>query len=237
MEGISAEGSLDGALLSGEEILALATGAGYRPGAVSLVVSEADGDVPVVVSGWRKQPIWSDVTNDRCRDLGIGAGELNGTPLYVLLFGLSEEDAFAASTAALRDTKRVREELLAAVNRERAARNLPAVRRNAALDSAAEGHARDMLAREYYGHESPEGTNAYRRSLQAGYNPARVGENIAHGQTSIEEVMEDWMKSPVHRENILNPFFTEAGFGIAIGRMPSGYQVLWVQVFGRPQSR
>ena len=45
--------------------------------------------------------------------------------------------------------------------------------------------------------------------------------------------MEGWMASSGHRENILNPTFEDAGFGFALGRLPDGYQVIWVQSFGK----
>jgi uncharacterized protein YkwD len=93
-----------------------------------------------------------------------------------------------------------------------------------------------MLARAFYGHESPEGRDAWSRARTAGYRALIVGENIAQGQSSLEEVMTGWMESPEHRKNILNPLYAEAGFGLAVGRNAQGYQVLWVQVFARPLS-
>ena len=73
------------------------------------------------------------------------------------------------------------------------------------------------------------------RTREAGYAADSVGENIAKGQRSVDEVMKGWMQSNEHRRNILNPMFTEAGYGVALGRMPQGDEVLWVQVFGRPR--
>ena len=60
------------------------------------------------------------------------------------------------------------------------------------------------------------------RTREAGYAADSVGENIARGQRSVEEVMEGWMASPEHKKNILDPKFTEAGFGVALGKMPGG---------------
>jgi uncharacterized protein YkwD len=45
------------------------------------------------------------------------------------------------------------------------------------------------------------------------------------------------MASDKHRANVLSKVFTEAGFGLAIGKNRSGYQMIWVQVFGRPRIR
>jgi uncharacterized protein YkwD len=62
-----------------------------------------------------------------------------------------------------------------------------------------------------------------------------VGENIASGQPSVDQVMDGWMASDEHRPNILSKVFTEAGFGLAIGKNRGGFQVIWVQLFGRPR--
>lgn len=55
------------------------------------------------------------------------------------------------------------------------------------------------------------------------------GENIAWGQTSIDEVMRGWMKSTGHRKNILNKQFTHAGFGYALA---SDGSIYWCAQFG-----
>ena len=49
----------------------------------------------------------------------------------------------------------------------------------------------------------------------------------------IPEVMDGWMASDEHRANLLSRSFTDAGFGLAVGRNRAGFQILWVQVFGR----
>jgi len=61
---------------------------------------------------------------------------------------------------------------------------------------------------------------------RAGYNWQFVGENIANGQRSVSQVMLEWMNSPEHKKNILDPDFTEVGFGY--------YNDHWVQLFAAP---
>ena len=51
-----------------------------------------------------------------------------------------------------------------------------------------------------------------------------LGENLARGQLTAEEVVKDWMESPGHRRNMLEPKFTELGIGI--------FRDMWVQNFG-----
>ena len=200
-------------------------------------MAQADGSPAEIVDYWRGRAdsIWKDVLSDRHRELGIGVSSLDGVPLYVFLFGVTSGESFAERTEGIRDGARVRRELLAAINRERAAHRLRPLRAHPQLELAAQGHADDMLKRGYYGHASPEGAMVLERTRLIGYPALTVGENIAKGQTSVSEVVEGWMGSPEHRRNILDPFFRETGFGIAIRRAPQREQVLWVNVFGEPR--
>ena len=49
--------------------------------------------------------------------------------------------------------------------------------------------------------------------------------------------MDGWLHSPAHRANLLSSVFTEVGAGVAYGKNDNGWQVLWVQCFGRPRGR
>ena len=75
-------------------------------------------------------------------------------------------------------------------------------------------------------HSGPGGDNVADRCTQAGYNYSAVGENVAEGQTSVYEVMNSWINSPEHYQNMVNPAYTD--FGAA---MTNDY---WTQVFACP---
>jgi len=63
-------------------------------------------------------------------------------------------------------------------------------------------------------------------------NPKQgVGENIAKGQKSVAEAVNDWFRSPGHCANIMNPNFTEMGIDYFVSKGGSKY---WVQVLGSP---
>lgn len=98
------------------------------------------------------------------------------------------------------------------INAERSAEGLAPLRRDAALERAAFAHAKDMAARGYFDHVSPEGQTPRRRLLAAGDCGLLTGENIAKGQRSTEEVVRDWMASEGHRRNNLNGSFVRGGF-------------------------
>jgi uncharacterized protein YkwD len=216
-----------------------ATEAGYEPRLVSEIAATADGDVAAVLSEWRRENGVSarELVGADYREIGVGVSFKTETPLYVLLFALSWEDFFHQKTAGFADLERVRREMLARVNRERAAHGLAPLRRHPRLDDAAQAHAEDMFTRRYYSHDTPEGKSAMDRILALGYRARYAGENIARGQYAVDEVMDGWMESKTHREHLLSPIFDDVGFGLAFGKNPGGYEILWVQNFGRPKGR
>src|SRR5262249_11512177 len=105
------------------------------------------------------------------------------------------------------------------------------------LDEAAQHHAEDMLVRSYYNHVSPDGTSPTSRTRKSGYTGRIVGENIARGPFSVQEVMNNWMGSTEHRRNLLLPAFTHFGAGVVVGHNEAmGDTVIWVQDFGGPMA-
>jgi uncharacterized protein YkwD len=211
---------------------------GYESRFLTEVLIEADGDVEMVVSDAAAPGggLHDEIARSSTRDLGVGVAVREEVPLYVFLFGLSWGDFIAGKREEFANLESVRRALLERVNRERRAAGVPPMRPEPLLDETAQRYARDMLARSFYGHDSPEGTTVLERSKAAGYRPASVAENIARGQNSVEEVMDGWMASTIHRENILSPIFAELGSGVAVGKNANGYQILWVQCFGRSKT-
>ncbi|RIQ35865.1 CAP domain-containing protein [Jiangella rhizosphaerae] len=95
------------------------------------------------------------------------------------------------------------------------------------LHEAAVLHSEDMAERDYFDHVTPEGVGPGERAERAGYD-SWGGENIAWGYRSAEDVVEGWMDSPGHRENILNCDFQAIGVGAA----DSDGGPYWTQMFG-----
>lgn len=83
---------------------------------------------------------------------------------------------------------------------------------NTQLAKAATAHAKDMNARGYFDHTSPEGASAGDRAAAFGVPACGIGENIARGQKTSPEAFESWALSGPHRRNLLNPLM--AGYGI-----------------------
>ncbi|MBB5377537.1 uncharacterized protein YkwD [Deinococcus metalli] len=100
---------------------------------------------------------------------------------------------------------------------------------NAALEKAAQAHAADMAAKNYFSHTSQDGRTFSQRVTAAGYSWTRVAENIAAGQPTPEAVVAGWLQSAGHCANIMNPALKELGVGYAAG---GSYGHYWVQDFG-----
>lgn len=196
----------------------------------------AGPDNPAALVAWVKEEYpetFRSLMDPDYQEVGIGLSDLKGTPLYTFFLAWRESDSFARQTAGLSDPEKVRAEILARANDERAAAGLPPLVLDARLNDAAQRHAEDMLLRSYYSHSSLEGSSPGDRVRKSGYTPRLVGENIARGALSVNEAMDNWMASQEHRNNILRPGFADLGVGVAVGRNSVGYTVLWVQDFGR----
>jgi len=110
----------------------------------------------------------------------------------------------------------------------------PALSWNSELADAALAHSRDMAKQDFFSHRAPDGSMVSDRASRAGYSWQRIGENIAAGQGSADQVMAGWLASPGHCSNIMNPDFTEMGAAYAIDKS-SAAGSYWTQVFGTPR--
>jgi uncharacterized protein YkwD len=106
---------------------------------------------------------------------------------------------------------------------------------NAKLFDAAAGHAYDMASKNYFSHQSQDGRTFSQRITAAGYDWAAAGENIAAGQTTIDQVMNGWLQSAGHCANIMNGNFTEVAVS-CVRNDSSTYKYYWVMELGRPRS-
>ena len=113
--------------------------------------------------------------------------------------------------------------LVEAMNRERAMHGLGPLRLNPTLSRAAADRIDDMFAKRYFDHVSPDGVEPFVWATKRGYRYRLIGENLAVGYRGTA-VVDGWMRSPGHRENILTPGFDEVGVAIADGSPRRGYK-------------
>jgi len=114
---------------------------------------------------------------------------------------------------------------------------LPALIENELLDRDAQLKLADMFAKQYFEHESPDGTGPADLAKAVGYAYVIVGENLALGDFGSDQgVVNAWMDSPGHRANILNAHYQEIGVAVGKGMYEGRETWLAVQSFGMPIS-
>ena len=95
------------------------------------------------------------------------------------------------------------------------------------LVKTAQLHTADMVSKAYFSHTGSDGSSVSQRVTRQGYEWRAVGENIAYGQRSVEQVVEAWMNSPSHCRAIMDSEFTELG--------AARVEDPWTLVFGTPR--
>lgn len=109
-------------------------------------------------------------------------------------------------------------EMLDMLNKERNKEGLPPLKADPELTAVARKHSREMFAKGYFSHISPDGMTPTDRLRKAGVTFLTAGENIALAQT-VSIAHTGLMNSPGHRANILKPAFGRSGIGILDGGM------------------
>jgi uncharacterized protein YkwD len=133
------------------------------------------------------------------------------------------------STARELGPEGARAALLCVVNEERAQRGLPTVESSWRLRRAAQRHTDDMVARAYFGHVSPGGSDLGDRIRATGYLSHRydwfLGEALgwAEGAAATpDRLMDAWMASPPHRAVILGRRYRQVGVGVDLAAPTAG---------------
>lgn len=127
-------------------------------------------------------------------------------------------------------------EVIDLLNAERRKAGVRPVRLSRTLTSVAQGYSTVQAQQGAISHVGPDGSNAGQRLTHAGYTWQRYGENLAAGQRDAHEVMQAWMNSTGHRDNMLHPDFREVGIGLTHRENdPSNYVDYWVMELGTPR--
>jgi uncharacterized protein YkwD len=106
---------------------------------------------------------------------------------------------------------------------------------NQELSTAATAKAQAILNTQTFSH-TPPGFEPWEFLDNTGYRYAKAGENLATNFFTSEQVVKGWLRSTTHRENLLNPEYTQTGVGIAFSSNPDDSTVIIVQYNALPQS-
>ncbi len=128
--------------------------------------------------------------------------------------------------------------LLNSTNSHRSAHGQSPLSLNAKLNNAATAKAKDMVTRNYWSHNTPDNKEPWIFIDAAGYQYSKAGENLAYGFATSSETVLGWMNSPSHKANMLDPAFTEVGFGFANSEnfRGDGNQTIVVAMYAKPRT-
>jgi uncharacterized protein YkwD len=124
-------------------------------------------------------------------------------------------------------------EIFKLVNKEREKINISKLTLNNKLIQAAKNKAKSLIDQEYFDHNSPDGKQFSTWIKDTGYKYSFIGENLAINFQNDKSIIDAWMKSESHKENILEENFTETGIAI----LNDNGKIIIVQIFGRPETK
>ena len=126
------------------------------------------------------------------------------------------------------------ERVVELTNQKRTEEGLAPLSLNARLNEAAQRKAGDMFAFNYWAHSSPSGRDPWGFFREVDYRYLYAGENLARDFMNSESVVEAWVNSSTHRENVFNKNYQEIGVAVVNGTLNGVETTLVVQLFGTP---
>jgi uncharacterized protein YkwD len=160
-----------------------------------------------------------------------GCPAADGTAAKTPVLGLTARTMGSPSASVPTNNDVLIGQVLKLVNERRAGIGLNDLTLNPVLTQMAEKYATDMIEHGYFAHEDRNGQGPGERAYKEGYVFLSVGENLAAGQETAEQVVNEWMASPEHRDMILGTQWQEVGIGVRLG---GEFNVYWAIEFGNP---
>ena len=144
------------------------------------------------------------------------------TRMQMLLAGYTFEENTTSPTQTLSEYA---DEVIRLTNIERTKAGLSALSKNTDMCEVAQIRVEEAVKK--FSHTRPNGDSCFQLVRDKGISYRTLGENLARGQSTPEQVVREWMNSPSHKDNILNPDFT----GIGTACYKTGNNIYWVQCF------
>ncbi len=125
------------------------------------------------------------------------------------------------------------EQVLAQTNQRRADQGLKPLTLDPTLSDAARRKASDMFTFDYWAHTNPHtGREPWYFFDAVGYRYQFAGENLARDFSATSPMVQAWMDSQSHRDNILSPRYVDTGIAVVNGQLSGIETTLVVQLFG-----
>jgi uncharacterized protein YkwD len=152
--------------------------------------------------------------------------------------GMATAPPLPCDTAQDENTEAFALEVIELADLERGKVDAGPLTAQAQLTQAAQVHALDMACNLFVSHSGTDGSSPFDRMTRFGYAFSAAAENVAAGYATPAEVVQGWMDSPGHRENVLNPAYTQIGVGYVFNSdagADENYHHYWVMTLGKPQ--
>jgi uncharacterized protein YkwD len=175
-----------------------------------------------------------ELANTAFRDLGVYR---SGADLWLIT-------AAPFATPGLADPATVARRVLESMNTARSRGHrcgsqsfgpAPPLQPSPVLERAARSHSEDMARHDYLDHVGRDGSTPADRVSRTGYRWRVVGENVAAGPLTADEVASGWLASPEHCDNIMDPRFTEMAVAYSINAAGKA-GVYWTELFAAPRT-
>lgn len=124
------------------------------------------------------------------------------------------------------------DQLMNSTNQKRQEAGLTPLLLNPVLSQAASLKAQHMISNNYWAHYSPDGKTPWDFLNSVGYRYTVAGENLAKNFSNSQGVVDAWMASPSHRDNLLKSTYRDVGFAVVNGTLNGEETTLVVQMFG-----
>lgn len=123
------------------------------------------------------------------------------------------------------------------INQTRIQNGVSALKTNKLLTLAAQRKAQDILTYGYWAHVNPvTGATPWKFILATGYRGKLAGENLAKNFGETQSLVNAWMASPTHKQNLLSSRFQETGIAVTTGTVNGQSWTIVVQMFGEPRN-
>lgn len=158
--------------------------------------------------------------------------------VLILVFGMQFGYNFVKTGQVLgRESDITITSLYESTNYERSAAGVKNLELSEKLNRAAYLKAQDMLDKQYWSHDSPDGTEPWKWLGDVDYNYNKAGENLAKNFSTTRGVMTAWLNSLEHRKNVLNSDYEDVGFAVVNGSMNGEPVSLVVALYGMPAEK
>ena len=126
------------------------------------------------------------------------------------------------------------QDIVEMTNQKRKEHEISSLRANHHLKQAARLKAKTILSEQTFGHEVNEHPFSYWINLTP-YQYKYAGENLAIDFHHSSDIIQAWMESDSHRNNLLDPRYKDIGVGVVQGEFQGQESIIVVQLFGSPR--